>query len=81
LRLSPSRLLVVPSGETDLYFGGISSAVPHVKSGRLRGIAVTSKRRASTLPALPTVDESGLRGFELSTWFGLMVPAGTSAPK
>jgi len=66
-------------GEADLYFGGISSAVPHVKSGRLRGLAVTSKRRAAALPDLPTVDASGLQGFDISTWFGLMVPAGTPA--
>lgn len=72
-------LVSLLSGETDLYFGGISSAVPHVKSGRLRGIAVTSKKRASALPNLPTIDESGLRGFDISTWFGLMAPMGTPA--
>lgn len=72
-------LTALLGGEADLYFGGISSAVPHIKSGRLRGIAVTSKRRAAALPSLPTLDESGLRGFDISTWFGLMVPAGTPA--
>ena len=71
-------LTALLGGEADLYFGGISSAVPHVKSGRLRAIAVTSRKRASALPALPTLDESGLRGFDISTWFGLMVPAGTA---
>lgn len=64
-------------GETDLYFGGISSAVPHVKSGRLRGLGVTTLKRAVTLPDLPTLDESGLKGFNVGTWFGLMVPSGT----
>lgn len=64
-------------GETDFYFGGISSAAPHVTSGRLRALAVTSRKRASTLPHLPTLDESALKGFDISTWFGIMVPAAT----
>lgn len=72
-------LTALLSGETDLYFGGISSAVPHVKSGRLRGLAVTGKRRASTLPQLPTLDEAALKGFDIQTWFGIMVPTGTPA--
>jgi tripartite-type tricarboxylate transporter receptor subunit TctC len=66
-------------GEVDLYFGGISSAAPHVKSGRLRGLAVTGRKRSIALPELPTLDESGLKGFDISTWFGLMAPAGTPA--
>lgn len=72
-------LTALLGGETDLYFGGISSAVPHVQSARLRGLAVTSRKRASTLPNLPTLDASGLKGFDISTWFGLMAPMGTSA--
>lgn len=70
-------LTALLGGETDLYFGGISSAVPHVKSGRLRGLAVTSRKRPSTLPNLPTLDEGSLKGFDISTWFGIMVPTGT----
>ncbi len=70
-------LTALLGGETDLYFGGISSAVPHVQSARLRGLAVTSKKRASALPNLPTLDASGLKGFDISTWFGLMAPIGT----
>lgn len=71
-------LTALLGGEADLYFGGISAAVPHVKSGRLRGLAVTSKKRSIGLPDLPTLNESGLAGFDISTWFGLMAPAGTS---
>lgn len=72
-------LTALLGGETDLYFGGISSAVPHVQSARLRGLAVTSRKRASALPGLPTLDASGLKGFDISTWFGLMAPMGTPA--
>ncbi|MCC6532612.1 MAG: tripartite tricarboxylate transporter substrate binding protein [Burkholderiales bacterium] len=72
-------LAALIGGEVDLYFGGIASAVPHVKSGRLRALGVTSKKRSSALPSLPTLDESGLRGFDISTWFGVMAPAGTAA--
>jgi tripartite-type tricarboxylate transporter receptor subunit TctC len=64
-------------GQVDLYFGGISAAVPYVKSGRLRALGVTSKKRSQALPEVPTLDEAGLRGFDISTWFGLMAPAGT----
>lgn len=70
-------LVALVSGECNLYFGGIATASPQVKSGRLRGLAVTSKTRAAALPGLPTLDESGLRGFDISTWFGLMATAGT----
>jgi len=70
-------LTALLGGEADLYFGGISSAVPHIRSGRLRGLAVTSRKPSIALPALPTLDASGLSGFNISTWFGLMVPAGT----
>jgi len=64
-------------GQVDLYFGGISGAVPYIKSNRLRALAVTSKKRSIALPDVPTLDEKGLRGFDISTWFGVMAPAGT----
>ena len=49
--------------------------MPHVKSGRLRVIAVTGKTRSDLLPQVPTVDESGLRGFEVTSWYGIFGPA------
>jgi len=67
------------AGQVDVYFGGIASAAPFMQSGRVRPIAVTTKKRWPTLPELPTFDESGLPGFDISTWFGLMAPAGTPA--
>jgi len=65
------------AGQVDMYFGGIASASPYFQSGRIRPIAVTTKKRWPTMPELPTFDESGLPGFDISTWFGLMAPAGT----
>jgi tripartite-type tricarboxylate transporter receptor subunit TctC len=64
-------------GQVDLYFGGISSAVPHLHAKRLRALGVTSRKRSVALPDLPTLDEGGLRGFDISTWFGILAPAGT----
>ncbi len=64
-------------GHIDFYFGGISGALPHVKTGKTRALAVTSSRRSSQLPNVPTVAESGLPGYDITTWFGLLAAAGT----
>lgn len=66
--------------ETNAFMSTFASALPHVKSGRLRGIAVTTKSRAPTLPDVPTVQESGVPGFEYATWYGILTPAGTPKP-
>ena len=66
-------------GEVDLMFNGVSSALPHVKSGKLRALAISSTQRSPLLPDLPTVAESGLR-YETSGWYGLVAPAGTPQP-
>jgi len=66
-------------GEVDLMFNGVSSALPHVKSGKLRALAISSAQRSPLLPDLPTVAESGLR-YETSGWYGLVAPAGTPQP-
>ena len=55
----------------------IPSVIQHVKSGKLRAIAVTGRQRSSEMPEVPTVIESGLRDFEVTSWFGLFAPAGT----
>jgi tripartite-type tricarboxylate transporter receptor subunit TctC len=52
--------------------------VPQVRAGRLRGVAITTLKRSPALPELPTVDESGVPGFEVTAWSGLVVPAGVS---
>ncbi len=64
------------SGQIQLMFDNLASATPNVKAGRLRAIAVTTERRSPHLPELPTISESGLRGFDVSTWFGVFAPAG-----
>ncbi|MDB5810063.1 MAG: transporter substrate-binding protein [Betaproteobacteria bacterium] len=65
------------SGQIDFMFTPAPNAIAFVRSGKIRGIAVTSLRRSSALPELPTMDESGLKGFELLGWIGLLGPAGT----
>jgi tripartite-type tricarboxylate transporter receptor subunit TctC len=66
-------------GQTALMFDNLPSALPHIRSGALRAIAVTSARRSSALPEVPTVAESGVPGFDASSWFGLWAPAATPA--
>lgn len=68
------------SGQTDIYFGNTASLLPHVRSGRLRMLAVTTLRRSSALADVPTVDESGLPGYEVVHWYGLIGPKGMPAP-
>lgn len=67
-------------GQVQMMITGIVALMPHVKSGRLRGIAVTSANRAAALPDIPTFSESGVPKFDVSTWFGVFLPAGTPRP-
>jgi tripartite-type tricarboxylate transporter receptor subunit TctC len=64
-------------GQVQMAFFGIPPLLPHIKSGKLRALAVTGKRRSPELPEVPTVDEAGLGGYEVSPWYGLLAPAGT----
>jgi tripartite-type tricarboxylate transporter receptor subunit TctC len=64
-------------GQVQLMFDNLPSALPYIKAGKLRPLAVTSTTRAPALPDTPTVAESGVPGFEASSWFGLLAPAGT----
>ena len=74
---SPGMFSVV-SGETDLMFSNALPALPQVKSGKLRALGVTTPQRSALLPEVPTVAESGLRGFEVQQNYGVLAPAGTS---
>lgn len=65
------------SGEASVMFMPTTNAVPLVKGGRLRALAVTSRERVPAMPELPTVSESGLKGYESSQWYGILAPAGT----
>ena len=67
-------------GQVDYMFDSITSATPHIQSGKLRAIAVTTAKRSSALPDVPTIAEAGLPGYELSPWFAVYMPAGTPQP-
>ena len=64
-------------GQVDYYFGGLTTALPHVKNGKLSAIAVTSTVRSAAAPEIPTVGEGGLAGYDASIWYGILAPAGT----
>lgn len=70
-------IIAVLSGEVPVTFGTAASVSPHIKSGKLRGLAVTGSQRAAALPDLPTIAESGLPGYEMDNWLGIFAPAGT----
>ena len=63
------------AGHIEMMFSGVTLIVPHVQSGRLRAIGIGSLNRFPALPQVPTFDESGLKGYEATTWFGLLAPA------
>jgi tripartite-type tricarboxylate transporter receptor subunit TctC len=65
------------SGQVQLMFSSVVAILPHIKAGKLRALAVTGAKRMPTLPELPTVAESGLPGYEASSWYGILAPAGT----
>ena len=71
-------LTALLGNEISVFFSTFASALPHVKANRLRGLAVTSRKRAAPLPTVPTVAESGVPGYEYSTWYGLLAPAGVA---
>ena len=68
------------AGRTQFLMGAVLTAVPHVKEGRLRALAVTGSKRIQSLPDLRTVEEAGLPGFVVTTWQGIFAPAGIPAP-
>ena len=81
-RGSGPALIDLMAGNVDLMFDNLPSALPHIKSGRLKALAVTSGQRSAALPDVPTVAEAGgalLRNFEASSWFGLLAPASMPA--
>jgi tripartite-type tricarboxylate transporter receptor subunit TctC len=70
----------VLSGNVHLVFIGIPAATPHIKAGKLRALALVAPQRLSALPDVPTVAEAGLKDFEVTTWYGVLAPAGTPRP-
>jgi tripartite-type tricarboxylate transporter receptor subunit TctC len=65
------------AGRVQLMFDNLASALPNIKAGKLKALGVTTLQRSSFLKEVPTLDESGLKGFDLTTWWGVMAPAGT----
>lgn len=76
---SNPALLDALAGNVDLLVSSVPSAMGQIKAGKLRPLAVTSAQRSSSLPEVPTIAESGYKGFDVSTWYGLFAPAGTPA--
>jgi tripartite-type tricarboxylate transporter receptor subunit TctC len=70
----------VLAGNVHLVFIGIPAAAPHIKAGKLRALAVVAPQRSNALPDVPTVAEAGLKDFEVTTWYGVLAPAGTPQP-
>lgn len=68
----------VVGGQVPMMFAGMSGALPHIQSGRLRALAVGGAKRSPALPAVPTVAEAGVAGFNYAAWTGFLVPAGTA---
>ena len=64
-------------GQVSMSFDTITPVLPHVKAGKLRALAVTTAKRSSALPEVPTLAEAGLKGFDIGTWFGVLAPAAT----
>ena len=67
-------------GQVQAYFATISTSLPHIRSGKLRALAVTSAKRSSVMPELPTVSEAGVPGYEHLSWVGILAPAKTPRP-
>ena len=76
---APSAALGVIGGQVEMALLNLPPTLPQVKSGRLKGLAVTTAKRTSAIPELPTIAEAGVPGYEASTWYGVMAPAGTPA--
>ncbi len=77
---SSQALTDLMGGQVQLFMASVPTALSQIKGGKLRALAVTSTKRSPALPDVPTIAESGYKGFDANTWFGLLVPAGTPAP-
>lgn len=73
---APGNVALI-AGEVQLYFATISTALPHIRSGKLRALAVTTRKRLALAPEYPTIAEAGVPGYEHASWVGILAPAGT----
>jgi tripartite-type tricarboxylate transporter receptor subunit TctC len=79
---SGPALLALVGGDMDVMFDNLPSSMQLIKSGKLKALAVTSSERSAALPDIPTIEQAGgpaMKGFDASSWFGLLAPAGTPA--
>jgi tripartite-type tricarboxylate transporter receptor subunit TctC len=74
---APQGILAVMTGEVNMGFYNTPTVISQIKDGKVKALAVTSRQRSPLLPKLPTLDESGVKGYEVDTWFGFVAPAGT----
>jgi len=74
---TPTALEDIIAGRVSMMFADFTTAIPHVRAGTLRALAVTRIKRSALFPELPTMDEAGIKGFDLDAWAGLVAPAGT----
>jgi tripartite-type tricarboxylate transporter receptor subunit TctC len=68
------------AGRVDLFFDSVTAALPYVKAGTVKGLAILADQRMSDAPNVPTMDESGVKGLNVDSWIGLFAPAGTPRP-
>ena len=73
-------LTEVIAGRVQLLFSTVTQALPFIKGGKLKALAVSSRKRATALPDVPTVEESGVANFDIVDWFGVLAPKATTAP-
>jgi tripartite-type tricarboxylate transporter receptor subunit TctC len=77
---NPQAVTDLLGGQVSVFFGDVSTALPPVRAGKLKGLAVSGLKRSPLAPDLPTIDEAGLKGYELTAWFGAYAPAKTPKP-
>ncbi len=77
---NPQAVTDLLGGQISIFFGDVSTALPPVRAGKLKSFAVSGVKRSALAPDLPTIDESGLKGYELTAWFAAYAPAKTSKP-
>jgi tripartite-type tricarboxylate transporter receptor subunit TctC len=77
---APQAVTDVVAGHMNMMFNSIAPVLPHVKSGRVRALGVSSLKRSPQLPDIPTIADSGVPGFQAENWFGMFAPAGTPKP-
>src|SRR4029077_18985197 len=77
---NPQAVTDLLGGQISIFFGDVSTALPPVRAGKLKSYAVSGTNRSPVAPDLPTIDESGLKGYELTAWFAAYAPAKTPKP-